>query len=183
MKHIKLFENFGSTSLINVDSLDEFKQSFSDEFKGIDWFNTTKFKTWDKFLEDGIFSSSKYLTIEGKIIGGFLIFKSNISTWYDMMLENDSVSNMKVHKDPHSLDNKNGIYLEYIFIKPKWRSKGYAKELIKSIESLGYDYMWEMSVEKVASKYWLNEIKRDVMFEYDDTDEQFGKTYVTYKEL
>lgn len=100
-----------------------------------------------------------------------------------MIKESKSVSDIKLHSNPDLFKDKSCIYIEYIFIKPEYRNKMYARDLISYVENLGYDYMWEMSVEKVAAKYWLKTINRNILFEYDDTDEPFGRTYVTYKRL
>ena len=195
MKHIKtwrifesnreqydLIKSISETQLINVDSLDEFKKSFAEEFKnGNDWWSSEKFKAWDQYFEDGTFGESKYLVSNGEIIGGFLIYECCVSSYYDTV--KTEIPEIKVHMNPDGFKDKSGVYLEYIFVKPEWRNKGLGKEMISHIENLGYDYMWEMSVEKKASRYWIDNIKRDVLFEYEDSTESFGKTLVTYKIL
>lgn len=185
MKHIKsykIFESGTETKFANVDSLDEFKKSFEKEFKnGQGW--SEKFGIWDKYFKNGTFEESKYLVCDGEIVGGFLIYHSDMSTYCDHIRNSETTSDIKIHRNPDDFRDESGIYLEYIFVKPEWRNQGLGKLMISHIENLGYDYMWEMSVEKKASGYWIDKIKRDVLMEYEDSTESFGRTFVTYKIL
>lgn len=183
IKSYKIFESTINYKLIDVTSMDEFKKSFAKEFKSnTNWWDSEKFKAWDDYLQNGWFDGSKYMVLDDKIIGGFLIVGSSVSDYYDIIANNETTSNLKVHRNPKDFSD-NGIYLEYIFVKSEFRNAGLAKEMVEEIQKLGYDYMWEQSVDKVASKYWIDKIQRKILFEYDDTEESFGRTYVTYKEL
>lgn len=185
MKHIKsyrIFESGTETKFANVDSLDGFKKSFEEEFKNEQGWSE-KFGIWDDYFRNGTFDESKYLMCGKEIIGGFLIFQSDMPTYCDIIGNSETASDIKIHRNPDDFRDKSGVYLEYIFVKPEWRNRGLGKLMISHIESLGYDYMWEMSVEKKASGYWIDKIKRDILMEYEDSTESFGRTFMTYKIL
>ena len=187
MRHIQKYKIFESyrPNLEKCEDINDFKNSFVTEFrkKDVDW-DSKKFKIWDEYFDEGTFDQSRYLVSEGKIIGGCLIFEANLPDYWNTVEQNpEKYQDIRITTDPRKFENKSGIYLEYIFVKPEYRNSRYSKMMIDYIQSLGYDYMWEMSVDKVASKFWLEKIKRDVMASFLEEDGEMGRTWITYKNL
>ena len=127
---------------------------------------------------------SRYIVVDNKIIGGCLIMEADIISYYELITSQEDFpkNTLKLHTNLNYFENKSGIYDEYIFIKPEYRNKGYAQILLDYIDTLPYDYFWEMSQEKKSFKYWKNKKDRKIFMEWDDED-YYGKSYITYKDL
>lgn len=128
---------------------------------------------------------SKSLCLNDEIIGGYLLGKSSILEEIKLVLywfKKDKLKNLKFFvgkEDLNKYKNKRGIFSNFIYIDPKYRSSNYGNILINYSKTLG-DYVWGLSVPNESTEYWIEKQNRVKILEYNNSN---GKVVLTATQI
>jgi len=156
MKHIEIFENFGTEiSLINPSDNDEIVDILFEVFGFIDDKEEIKSKI-SKRLNNNLSIKIKY---NGKIVGCYLLAEKSVNDFIES-IEKDQISDFRKNDTKINIDYKlsdNGLQGISLAILPEYRNLNLGKKLKEYTYNLGYDYIWGVQDKKLKNiDFWKN---------------------------